>query len=563
VKRVAIAVGVVLALLALIALGLRFFVNANEFRPRIEAEASAAIGRKVTLGDLSFSLFSGSLKAQDCSIADDPRFSTEPFIVAKTLAIGVNVRQLITTRQLTITDLAIDDARIALIENSAGDWNFSSAISKRAGNSVKVTNAALDTTPGGTPLNLLISVMSIANSHLSITQPGPDQKPLVIENLNVDVKQFSPAGGFPFSLTGKLTPSGDIKLDGNVGRVNTADASLTPVQVNVKISGLDLATAAVGAPDGVSGVVAFDGSSSIEGDMVDAKGKLNIEHAKFVRQGSPAKQPIDLDFAVRHNLKTRAGVLSESAVHLGKGSVSISGTYAETGTLATTGRRTVPDGGGYDAFGQRQVITTLTQSNQMRINLHVAGSAIPLSAVMGTLPALGIQLPSGSSLEGGTASVNVTVTGPVADPALAGTVGLSNTKLKAFDLGSKLATIERLAGIRPSPDTAIQTLSANVRSGPGGTSIQNLKFIAPSIGELNGAGTISARRDLDFKMRVALPKQGAFQLALGNSVPFFVRGNISNPLIVPDMAGIAAAEARRPVEVITGLGGLLGRGKKK
>jgi AsmA protein len=558
VKRVAIAVGVVLALLALIALGLRFFVNANEFRPRIEAEASAAIGRKVTLGDLSFSLFSGSLKAQDCSIADDPRFSTEPFIVAKTLAIGVNVRQLITTRQLTITDLAIDDARIALIENSAGDWNFSSAISKRAGNSAKVINAALDTTPAGTPLNLLISVMSIANSHLSITQPGPDQKPLVIENLNVEVKQFSPAGGFPFSLTGKLTPSGDIKLDGNVGRVNTADASLTPIQVNVKISGLDLATAAVGAPDGVSGVLSFDGSSSIEGDMVDAKGKLNIEHAKFVSQGSPAKQPIDIDFAVRHNLKTRAGVLSESTVHLGKASVSISGTYAEPGT-----RPQHVEDSGYDAFGQRQITTTYTQSSQMRINLHVAGSAIPLSAVTGTLPALGLQLPSGSSLEGGTASVNVTVTGTAANPALAGTVGLSNTKLKAFDLGSKLATIERLAGIRPSPDTAIQTLSANIRSGSGGATIQNLKFIAPSIGELDGAGTISARRDLDFKMRVALPKQGAFQLALGNSVPFFVRGNISNPLIVPDMAGIAAAEARRPVEVITGLGGLLGRGKKK
>jgi len=159
--------------------------------------------------------------------------------------------------------------------------------------------------------------------------------------------------------------------------------------------------------------------------------------------------------------------------------------------------------------------------------------------------------------------LNMAATGTVTDPALAGTVSLTNTKLNGFDLGAKLATIERLAGIRPSPDTAIQSLSAGVHSGPGGTTLQNLKLVAPAIGELDGAGTISAKRELDLKMRVALHKEGAFQLALGNSVPFFVKGNIANPLIVPDVAGIAASEAKRPVQVINGLGGLFGVGKKK
>jgi AsmA protein len=199
----------------------------------------------------------------------------------------------------------------------------------------------------------------------------------------------------------------------------------------------------------------------------------------------------------------------------------------------------------------------------MKVNLRVAGSAIPVNALTGMLPALGVQLPSGSALEGGTASLNVAVTGSVADPAFAGTASLDNTTLKGFDLGRKLAAIERLAGIHSSPDTAIQLLSANVRSGPGGTTIQDLKFIAPAIGELDGAGTISLKRDLDFKMRAGLHKEGAFQLAIGSSVPFFVRGTVTNPEIVPNVAGIAASEVHRPRQVVNGIGGLFGHGKKK
>ncbi len=524
-KRVLLAVGVLIAILVLAALCLPFLVNANEFRPRIEAAATAAVGRKVSLGDLSFSIFSGSLKAQDLSIADDPRFSSEPFFRAKSLALGVNVWQLLTSRTVAITDMTVSDADIALIENAAGEWNFSSAVSKGSSGSVvrPVSTAAA--------LDFLVRLVSINNSRISITQPGGNQKPLVLEKVDIALNEFSPEGGFPFSVTGKLDPSGDIKLDGNVGKI-PADSFLTPVQVNLKITGVDLATLGILSSEGVSGVVSIDDSSNLEGNILDAKGHLQIEHARLARQGVPSKQPLEVDFTVKHNLQTRAGVLSQGAVLLGKAPVSISGTYAETGDV-------------------------------MKVNLRVAGSAIPVNAAIAVLPSLGVQIPSGSSLEGGTMSLNMVATGIVTDPSLAGTVSLTNTRLKGFDLGAKLSTVERLAGIRPTPDTAIQSLSAGVHSGPGGTTIQNLKLLAPAVGELDGAGTISAKRDLDLKMRVTLHQEGAFQLALGNSVPFFVKGNVASPLIVPDVAGIAASEAKRPAQVINGLGSLFGAGKKK
>ena len=92
VRIVLIAVGVLLLLL----LCLPFFVNANSFRPTIEEKLSAALGRKVQVGDLSLSVFSGSLSAADLSIGDDPKFSNQPFLTAKSFRVGVELWPLIT-----------------------------------------------------------------------------------------------------------------------------------------------------------------------------------------------------------------------------------------------------------------------------------------------------------------------------------------------------------------------------------------------------------------------------------------------------------------------------------
>src|ERR1039458_6582615 len=83
----AIVVGVLIV--AMIAIPL--LVNANNFRPEIESTLSSALGRPVKVGNLSLSLFSGSVQADQLSIADDPKFSNAPFIQAKTLRVGVEL----------------------------------------------------------------------------------------------------------------------------------------------------------------------------------------------------------------------------------------------------------------------------------------------------------------------------------------------------------------------------------------------------------------------------------------------------------------------------------------
>src|SRR4051794_23471183 len=122
IRYVLIAVGA----LILLVLALPLFINANSFRPTIEEKLSAALGRKVQVGDLRLSIFSGSLSAADLSIADDRNFDSTPFLSAKTFRVGVELLPLITSKALNIKSLTIDEPELNLIRNQQGQWNFSS-----------------------------------------------------------------------------------------------------------------------------------------------------------------------------------------------------------------------------------------------------------------------------------------------------------------------------------------------------------------------------------------------------------------------------------------------------
>ena len=56
-KIAAIVVGALILIMIIVP----FFINANSFRPKLESELSTALGRQVKVGDLSLSLFSGTI----------------------------------------------------------------------------------------------------------------------------------------------------------------------------------------------------------------------------------------------------------------------------------------------------------------------------------------------------------------------------------------------------------------------------------------------------------------------------------------------------------------------
>src|SRR5258708_14574874 len=103
-KRGLKILGIVVGVLIVIVIIVPFFIDANSFRPKLESELSGALGRQVKVGNLSLSLLSGSVTADDISIADDPAFAKTPFRQPKSLTSGRKLIPLIFSKTFHITD---------------------------------------------------------------------------------------------------------------------------------------------------------------------------------------------------------------------------------------------------------------------------------------------------------------------------------------------------------------------------------------------------------------------------------------------------------------------------
>ena len=100
--------------------------------------------RQVKIGDLRLSLWSGSLTADNLSIADDPAFSHSAFLSAKSFRVGVEMMPLIFSKALHVTRLTIEKPAVTLLRNPAGKWNYSSLAARRSGHPSKSGGASPD-----------------------------------------------------------------------------------------------------------------------------------------------------------------------------------------------------------------------------------------------------------------------------------------------------------------------------------------------------------------------------------------------------------------------------------
>jgi AsmA protein len=124
-RYVLIAIGALVALFVIVAVCLPLFLNADSFRTRIETTLTKSLGRKVSIGKLELSVWSGGLVATNTSVADDPAFSSQPFIQADTVKIGVELLPLIFSQQLHIRGFSLASPKVQLLRAANGTWNYS------------------------------------------------------------------------------------------------------------------------------------------------------------------------------------------------------------------------------------------------------------------------------------------------------------------------------------------------------------------------------------------------------------------------------------------------------
>src|ERR1700733_10548096 len=291
VRLVLIAVGAILALIVLAAICVPLFLNTDSFKAKIESTLTKSLGRKVTIGKVDLSVLSGSLKAENTVVADDPRFSTQPFIQADTLKIGVELFPLIFNKQVIINGFSMQSPKIQLLRAANGTWNYSTI-----GNNSQQA-AQSDETKQAFP-NLSVGEVNIENGRVTVaagpgTSGAASATSRVYENLNLKVKDFAFTKSFPFEASAGLPAGGTVELKGSAGPINQTDASATPFSGHLEIKHLDpLAAGFVDASAGISGLIdslVLDATSNGQ-QMHVAKLIVDNPHLTVVRTNAP-KQP--------------------------------------------------------------------------------------------------------------------------------------------------------------------------------------------------------------------------------------------------------------------------------
>jgi AsmA protein len=535
-KIVLIVVGVLIVLVLVVP----FLIPVNQFRPTIEEKATAALGRKVELGNLSLSLISGSLSADNISIGDDPKFSSSPFLTAKSLKVGVEILPLIFSKTLNVTGVTISSPQVTLLHNPAGVWNYSSL--GPAAKSQPSQKPAASTPSTTSSADLTIKKLQLTDGSIIIGSTN-SQKRSTYDHVNVTASNVAITSQFPVTVTADLPAGGKFKLDGLVGPIDQADTSLTPVTAKLNVTSLDLASTGFLDPSmGLGGLVDLDGTLESKGGQAEIKGNTKLSKVLLIAGGSPAGVPLTVDFDTIYNLRKNSGVLNPSTLKIGSAAAHLNGTYESAGEATV-------------------------------VNIKLDAKDMPAKDLEAFLPALGIHLPKGASLQAGTLSTDLNITGPTNKLVTTGNVGLFNGILAGFDLGSKMSAVASMAGIKSGKDLNIEKMTTNLRMATDGLKADNFIAVLPTIGDLTGAGTVDAKNTLDFKMLATLTHGatgaagsaaagassatgalgGLFGQVTGGAggaggcgssgggmkVPFQIQGTTSDPKFIPDVGGLA------------------------
>lgn len=532
-KAIYVIVGVI-AVLVIVVLALPFFIDANQFRPRVEAEASKALGRDVKIGNLTLSVFAGGVRANDLSVADDPAFGKQPFLTAKSMNIGVELMPLITSRKLNIRSFTITDPNVNLVHGINGKWNVSTLGGKTSPEPKGSSNS-----------EFTVGKFALNNGTVTVIHLGSRAKPSVYSKVDLTAENVSLNSSFPFTFSAVPPGGGTMKASGDFGPLGLDNSASAPMTAKIELKKFDLSqTGFMDPSSGIRGVVDLDANLKSDGKKAKLDAKGTGTQLALVPAGSPAKVPVALDLAADYDLVRQMGTLTRGVVKIGNSPANINGTFDSSGPTT-------------------------------KLNMKLDANSLQVGDIEGLLPAIGVILPAGASLQGGTASAHADTTGPTDALVTTGSVNLDNTKLTGYDLGSKLSAVAMLAGIGASNETPIQLFSSGLRISPTGIQADNIKLILPTIGTLTGTGTISAHNELDFKMRAELKSSnnaigGLMQVAgIGQKnpiIPFKIAGTTSSPVFIPDVGGtlgtMVPGTSQGAAGVLGNLGGLFGKKKK-
>jgi|GEM_PF-6662230 len=320
----ALVIGLAVALL----LAVPFFLDIERFRPQIETQLQAALGRPVRLGRLQLTLVPFAIRADAITIAEDPRFHrSTPFVQADQLRVRPAFWPLL-RGQVEIDALELERPRIELIQDTEGRWNWET-LGLLSGSDRAAGDAASAPAAGDAPHALpALLRAAIRDGRITRTDLAAQQPPQVIEHIDLQLADFAP--GKEFTIEGSLQLPGAksqaISWTGQGGPLDPADPAATPLELKLRLDEIDLAglQALLGSSTAAAGaIVTGEIRLHARAPKIDLAGKLTLDH---LRAGDvELTEAIEADFELSADTRLQQLTIQRGRLLLGGTPLTLKG----------------------------------------------------------------------------------------------------------------------------------------------------------------------------------------------------------------------------------------------
>ncbi len=426
-RKLAISVIVVCVVIVLALAVIPQFLDANQYRGRIQTELQARLGRTVELGNIKVSLLPPTLQVKDVVIGEDPQFGAGPFAKAQELDVRVDLLPLL-RKEVQIKSLRLINPDIELIHNRADKWNYASL-----GQSSKPQ--AKSNAP-----QLSLDHLQIENGRVRLA----DQKTNVqntFDNIDVILNDFAPGKAFGIDATVHVAGKSDqqIQAKGTAGPM-AAGSAIVPFNGSVELKQVSLGdlqkVANIEALAGYNGVVSGSLKAKTDNGVVHAEGTLKIDEPQI--KVTKLGYPISLDFKLEDDLAGSVLRIANGTLHLGPTPVSVAGSMNNSVTPS-------------------------------QLDMHLTTQGASLSEIARLAAAAGVAFNAGTNIRG-TINADVTAQGAANNPALNGTFKASNVEVTGGQIKQAVSVPQLELTLTPS------AISSNQFTAKTGSTQLNGKF---------------------------------------------------------------------------------------
>jgi uncharacterized protein involved in outer membrane biogenesis len=428
-KKLRIAVVVVIAILALGLGAIWLLVDPNDHREFIQAELEKQLGRKVSLGQMSLGLLPLRFQVADTVIAEDPNLGQKtPFVRADTVALRIGLLSLL-WGNVSVDSLELLRPSVELIKTKSGSWNFATL-----GPGTGATPSTPTTAPPAPATGFALNRLTIVDGQIGITDLQLNRPRIGYDHIDLTLLDLAAGKPFSFDLAAHIQGEGaqEVRLKGNGGPISSANPAETPFRGTLTLNevGIDgllkfldtkALPKAMGTLTGESEVASQSGS-------LTSSGKLTLDRARF--NDLDIGYPIGLDYKLGAKVAEGLITIENATLQLGPTPLSIAGSVRTAATPPV-------------------------------LDLRIKSGDASISEIARLASAFGVAFAPGTTVNG-RVSADVHAKGPTTKPALTGTIAGRDLQVSGKNIPQPVQV--KAVDLALSP-TAIQSNEFNATSG--------------------------------------------------------------------------------------------------